>query len=277
MPVERARHRCQCPDDAGVSIPCPCRRERWWQFGWRCRASRALPTQSGQTALPAVTIDAPEAQARRAARKPDAVRRRADGRPADDPALRTATSCGRDHHRGGGSAASCPGTPPIKRGYQLPQTVRERHGRRTSRRRSTSSSTPDAVKYMPSLFVRKRNTGDTQPVLGDPYLGRRGQRPQPCLCRRHPAVSALIANNNTDRRAALGAGRAGRDRAGRISVRPVFGGLSRQFDGRRSADHDADAGQARDHGQADRSVPDIRFLPDEKYLPHRPEQRLDRR
>ena len=149
--------------------------------------------QSGQTALPAVTIDAPEAQARRAARKPN--RSEAGRRPTQ----RTATASERQlpvvviTTEGGGGAASRE----RRRSTEVPAAPDERkhHGRGIEQTVNVVD-TEDAVKYLPSLFVRKRNEGDNQPVLATRTWGVRLQRAQPGLCRRHPAL-ALIANNNT--------------------------------------------------------------------------------
>ena len=175
---------------------------------------------------------------------------------------------------GGGSAAS-PGTPPVKQRYQLPQTS-ESITAKDIQEKVNVVDTPDAVKYMPSLFVRKRNAGDTQPVLATRTSGV-GASARSLVYADDILLSALIANNNT-----IGAPRWGLVAPEEIKrVDFLYGPFSAAYPGnsvgRRAADHDADAGQARDHGQADRSVADLRFLQDEKYLPHRPDQRVDRR
>lgn len=54
----------------------------------------------------------------------------------------------------------------------------------------------DAVKYLPSLFVRKRNYGDTQPVLATRTWGVNSSARSLVLIDDIP-ISALIANNNT--------------------------------------------------------------------------------
>jgi len=54
----------------------------------------------------------------------------------------------------------------------------------------------DAAKYMPSLFVRKRNYGDTQPVLATRTWGVNSSARTLVYIDDIP-VSALIANNNT--------------------------------------------------------------------------------
>ncbi|MBE1162689.1 TonB-dependent receptor [Dyella acidiphila] len=54
----------------------------------------------------------------------------------------------------------------------------------------------DAVKYLPSLFVRKRNEGDTQPVLATRDWGVNSSARSLVYVDDIP-ISALIANNNT--------------------------------------------------------------------------------
>ena len=54
----------------------------------------------------------------------------------------------------------------------------------------------DAVKYLPSLFVRKRNFGDTQPVLATRTWGL-GSSARSLVYVDDIPISALIANNNT--------------------------------------------------------------------------------
>jgi iron complex outermembrane receptor protein len=54
----------------------------------------------------------------------------------------------------------------------------------------------DAIKYLPSLFVRKRNYGDTQPVLATRTWGV-GSSARSLVYVDDIPISALIANNNT--------------------------------------------------------------------------------
>jgi iron complex outermembrane receptor protein len=56
--------------------------------------------------------------------------------------------------------------------------------------------TPDAVKYMPSLFVRKRNYGDTQATLATRVWGVSSSARSLIFADDVP-ITALIANNNT--------------------------------------------------------------------------------
>ncbi|MGN6521059.1 MAG: TonB-dependent receptor [Dokdonella sp.] len=54
----------------------------------------------------------------------------------------------------------------------------------------------DAIKYLPSLFVRKRNYGDTQPVLATRTWGV-GSSARTLVYVDDILISALVANNNT--------------------------------------------------------------------------------
>jgi len=56
--------------------------------------------------------------------------------------------------------------------------------------------TPDAVKYLPSVFIRKRNNGDTQATLATRTWGVSSSARSLVLADGVP-LSALIANNNT--------------------------------------------------------------------------------
>ena len=56
--------------------------------------------------------------------------------------------------------------------------------------------TPDAVKYMPSLFIRKRNYGDTQATLATRVWGTSSSARSLIFADDVP-ITALIANNNT--------------------------------------------------------------------------------
>ena len=56
--------------------------------------------------------------------------------------------------------------------------------------------TQDAVKYLPSVFIRKRNNGDTQAVMGTRTWGV-GSSARSLIFADGVLLSALIANNNT--------------------------------------------------------------------------------
>ncbi len=84
----------------------------------------------------------------------------------------------------------------------------------------------DAVKYLPSLFVRKRNYGDTQPVLATRTWGV-GSSARSLVYVDDIPISALIANNNT-----IGAPRWGVVAPDEIaSVSMMYGPFSAAFPG----------------------------------------------
>lgn len=156
-------------------------------------SSDVANAQSGEAnVLPPVTIDAPKAQPRRATANPVArvARRSAPTAAAPDrplPVVVVDTA---------GAGANAPlGTPPVKEKYQLPQTS-ESVTAKEVQEKVNAVDTEDAVKYMPSLFVRKRNNGDTQPVLATRTSGV-GASARSLVYADDILLSALIANNNT--------------------------------------------------------------------------------
>ena len=96
---------------------------------------------------------------------------------------------------GGGVNASY-GTPAIKQRYALPQesfTITSKQIDETINLKDPE----DAVKYMPSLFVRKRNDGDNQAVLATRSWGLNSSA-RTLIYYDDLLISALIANNNTN-------------------------------------------------------------------------------
>ena len=79
--------------------------------------------------------------------------------------------------------------------YQLPQTAASVTGQKLDETVQVVD-TEDAVKYLPSLFVRKRNAGDTQPVLATRTWGL-GSSARSLVYADDILLSALVANNNT--------------------------------------------------------------------------------
>ena len=79
--------------------------------------------------------------------------------------------------------------------YALPQTSASITAD-TVEQTLNALDTEDAVKYLPSLFVRKRNAGDTQPVLATRTWGVNSSARSLVYADDVP-ISALIANNNT--------------------------------------------------------------------------------
>jgi iron complex outermembrane receptor protein len=87
------------------------------------------------------------------------------------------------------------GTPPVKQKFALPQTAASVTARQIDESVNVVD-TEDAVKYLPSLFVRKRNAGDTQPVLATRTWGL-GSSARSLVYADDILLSALIHNNNT--------------------------------------------------------------------------------
>jgi iron complex outermembrane recepter protein len=149
--------------------------------------------QGGEQALPAVTVDAPKPPVRHV-RKPGlsaALQRRT-------PTVATA----REQHRpvvvinaeGSGVNASLE-TPPIKQRFQLPQESYSITAKQIDETINLKDP-EDAVKYFPSLFVRKRNDGDNQAVLATRTWGLSSSA-RTLIYYDDLLVSALIGNNNT--------------------------------------------------------------------------------
>jgi iron complex outermembrane receptor protein len=86
-------------------------------------------------------------------------------------------------------------TPPVVERFQLPQTSASV----TKEKFETQVNvvdTEDALKYLPSLFVRKRNNGDTQPVLATRTWGVNSSA-RSLVYADDLLLTALVANNNT--------------------------------------------------------------------------------
>jgi len=88
-----------------------------------------------------------------------------------------------------------PSVPPIKQRYDLPQTAESQTGEQI-RERVNAVDVQDTIKYMPSLFVRKRNYGDNQSVLATRTTGL-GASARSLVYADDILLSSLIANNNT--------------------------------------------------------------------------------
>jgi iron complex outermembrane receptor protein len=151
--------------------------------------------QSGEKTLPPVTIDAPQAPAKRVARTPGqktaSVRRRAQRTAAvperPNPVVVIQTE-------GSGANASF-GTPPIKQRFGLPQESFSITAKQIDETINLKDP-EDAVKYMPSLFVRKRNDGDNQAVLATRSWGLNSSA-RTLIYYDDLLISALIGNNNS--------------------------------------------------------------------------------
>ena len=151
--------------------------------------------QSGEKALPPVTVDAPRrrSSAPRESRSEAAVasgggRRRAAAAPErQSPVVVINTE-------GSGANASL-GTPPIKQRFQLPQESFSITAKQIDETINLKDP-EDAVKYMPSLFVRKRNDGDNQAVLATRSWGLNSSA-RTLIYYDDLLISALIGNNNS--------------------------------------------------------------------------------
>jgi iron complex outermembrane receptor protein len=149
--------------------------------------------QSGEKALPPVTIDAPRAPVRHVARKPVAPsaslqrRTRAVATAAHRPVVVVTTE-------GSGNNASL-GAPPIKQRFQLPQESYSITAKQIDETINLKDP-EDAVKYLPSLFVRKRNDGDNQAVLATRTWGLASSA-RTLIYYDDLLISALIGNNNS--------------------------------------------------------------------------------
>lgn len=85
-------------------------------------------------------------------------------------------------------------TPPITAKYQLPQVTESVTATRVAET-VNAVDTEDAVKYLPSIFLRKRNNGDTQAVMATRVWGVSSSA-RSLVYADGVLLSALIANNN---------------------------------------------------------------------------------
>src|ERR1700761_6301726 len=150
--------------------------------------------QSNENTLPPVTVQAPpQAAPKHAARKPEnaaAARRRAQrliatSHPAKPPISVMIET-------GGVNAAY--ETPPVVARFQLPQQSYSITSKQIDETINLKDP-EDAVKYMPDLFVRKRNDGDNQAVLATRNWGLSSSA-RTLIFYDDLLVSALINNNN---------------------------------------------------------------------------------
>ena len=157
-----------------------------------CALSGASSPASAQTPgamLPPITVEAPaRKQEQQSAKKP---RRQA---AAARPRVMIRTAAGNPPSPAGSGSNAAYAPPPVKQRFQLPQ---ESHSITAKQIEETISlkDAEDAVKYMPSLFVRKRNDGDNQAVLATRTWGLNSSA-RSLIYYDDLLVSALIANNN---------------------------------------------------------------------------------
>jgi iron complex outermembrane recepter protein len=156
----------------------------------------AAVAQSNENSLPPVSVDAPNVATHRAAKKPG--QRTAASRRAPKPAVASPAqqrpSITVTIETGGVNTSY--GTPPVVARFQLPQQSTSISSKQIDETINLKDP-EDAVKYMPSLFVRKRNDGDNQAVLATRNWGLSSSA-RTLIYYDDILVSALIANNNTN-------------------------------------------------------------------------------
>jgi iron complex outermembrane recepter protein len=163
-----------------------------------CGALSAVPSstraQTADRALPPVTVEAPaRRQAVQQVKKP-LQRIAAASRSRKKPVATAAASPAVADSDPSGLKASL-GTPPIKQRYQLPQESFSITAKQIDETINLKDP-EDAIKYMPSLFVRKRNDGDNQAVLATRSWGLNSSA-RTLIYYDDLLVSALIGNNNS--------------------------------------------------------------------------------
>ncbi|SFO22879.1 iron complex outermembrane recepter protein [Bradyrhizobium sp. Ghvi] len=155
-------------------------------------SSSGVYAQNSPRELPAVTVDAPatgKPKPRRAAVQ-TADSRRNSAKPAvERPASEAANV------QGTGSARASLDQPAAVARYLLPQRSFSVTAKQVDE--TVNLKDPeDAVKYMPSLFVRKRNDGDNQAVLATRSWGLNSSA-RSLIYYDDLLISALIGNNNS--------------------------------------------------------------------------------
>jgi iron complex outermembrane receptor protein len=160
-----------------------------------CSAASAIPsvTKAQNSTLPPVTIEAPnQRQAVRQATKRASQRTVAAARrkKPEAPAV-TANPQSNPSDAVRASLAD----PPIKQRFQLPQQSFSITAKKIEETINLKDP-EDAIKYFPSLFVRKRNDGDNQAVLATRTWGLNCSA---CTLIYYDdlLISALIGNNNS--------------------------------------------------------------------------------
>jgi iron complex outermembrane recepter protein len=147
-----------------------------------------------QKVLPPVTVEAAHPAAKRTARKPA---HQAAARPRRTPAASTQNRpVAVVNSSNGAGAHSSLGTPPAVARFQLPQESFSITAKQIDETINLMDP-EDAVKYMPSLFVRKRNDGDNQAVLATRTWGLNSSA-RSLIYYDDLLISALIGNNNTN-------------------------------------------------------------------------------
>ncbi len=151
--------------------------------------------QSSSAVLPPVTVDAP-ATVKPKPRKPAVHTAAARGQPAKPVNAAERVAPAAPSEQGAGRVRPSLDAPAAVARYQLPQrsfSITAKEVEETINLKDPE----DAVKYMPSLFVRKRNDGDNQAVLATRSWGVNSSA-RTLIYYDDLLVSALIGNNNTN-------------------------------------------------------------------------------
>lgn len=143
--------------------------------------------------LPAVTVDAP-ATVKPKPRRP-AVQTAGARRNSAKPVAERPASVAPTNEQGAGSARASLDQPAAVARYQLSQRSFSITAKQVDETINLKDP-EDAVKYMPSLFVRKRNDGDNQAVLATRSWGLNSSA-RTLIYYDDLLISALIGNNNS--------------------------------------------------------------------------------
>src|SRR5262249_54097985 len=143
--------------------------------------------QAASSTGPSVTL--PQINVRQRAKPPRRPQRVALTRPSA-PAQTRSTS-----QAAPAPASNLAGPSPDQQRYQLPQTGQGTTAKRIEQTVNIVDS-EDAVKYLPSLSLRKRNAGDNQTVLASRVWGLNSSA-RTLVYADDILLSALIGNNNS--------------------------------------------------------------------------------
>jgi iron complex outermembrane recepter protein len=154
----------------------------------------AAPACAQSQELPPVTVEAPALRhvARPATRTAATVRRSQKPAAAPRPQERIFVPVSQSPDQ---ATSASLGPPAAVTRYQLPQQSFSINARQIDETINLKDP-EDAVKYLPSLFVRKRNDGDNQAVLATRSWGLNSSA-RTLIYYDDLLISALIANNNT--------------------------------------------------------------------------------
>ena len=159
----------------------------------------AAGAQDKLQALPPVTVEAPRTQQPRVVRRSGAriavatARRPTKPPPAREQRIFVPVAMSPDQTSANSASL---GPPAAVTRFQLPQESFGINARQIEETINLKDP-EDSVKYMPSLFVRKRNDGDNQAVLATRSWGLNSSA-RTLIYYDDLLVSALIANNNTN-------------------------------------------------------------------------------